>query len=265
VSAPRLYDIGGRRLALRQVGQGPLTVVLEMGLGAAGDAFADIARGVAAFTRVVWYDRAGLGASDPAATPPTSRTVSDLASDLHALLRAAAIPPPHILAGHSLGGLTVRYFQHAYPAEVAALVFIESAHEEQRERLLAALPPQAPDEPAAIADYRHALLHTWADPSANSEGIDNIANSALMRACGGLGALPLVVISRGLPQPPAGFSPDLIEARERAWRVMQDDLAARSSRSLHLIAERSGHLVNRDQPEIIVGAIRQALAMVEAR
>src|SRR5215469_4006553 len=93
---PRLVDVGPYRLALRKAGQGQFTVVLEMGVGAAGNFYDDIAQRVATFTRVVWYDHAGLGRSDPA---PTPRTVADLAADLHALLQAAQIPPPYVLMG----------------------------------------------------------------------------------------------------------------------------------------------------------------------
>jgi pimeloyl-ACP methyl ester carboxylesterase len=256
--AARRIDIGGRRLALRAMGRGQPAVVLEMGLGADGSFFDPIAQRMAAYTRVVWYDHAGLGRSDPA---PTPRTIADLAADLHALLRAAQIPLPYVLAGHSLGGLTVRFYQHQYPAEVAALVLIESAHEAQRERLLAALPPESGDEPPAVARYRHALLVNWADPTDNDERIDNLANTALLRDCAPLGRLPLVVVSRGRADAPAGFPPALVADRERAWRRMQCDLAALSSQSTHLIAERSGHLVNRDQPELVVEGIRQAVEL----
>jgi pimeloyl-ACP methyl ester carboxylesterase len=259
---PRLVDVGPYRLALREAGQGQFTVVLEMGVGAAGDFYDDIAQRVATFTRVVWYDHAGLGRSDPA---PLPRTVADLAGDLHALLSAIHIQPPYILVGHSLGGLTVRYYQRQYPREVAALVLIDSAHEEQRERLMAALPPETSDELPGVAQYRHALCVNWVDPTANPEGIDNSANSVLMRRCTHLDDLPLVVLSRGQAQAPAGLPRDLVTGRELAWRQMQSDLASLSSRSVHLIAERSGHLINQDEPEMVVEGIRRALALVRER
>lgn len=255
----RLIDVGGHRLAFRQAGQGRPTVVLEMGLGAAGCSYDVIAQRLAAFTHVVWYDHAGLGRSDPA---PRPRTIADLAADLHALLYTAHIPPPYVLAGHSLGGLSVRYYQQRYPTDVVALVLIDAAHEEQRERLLAALPPEAPDELPGVAQYRTALAVQWADPMANDEGIDNIANSALMRPCGPLGDLPLVVISRGRPQAPAGLPADLVARREQAWQHMQRDLAALSSRCVHEIAEHSGHLMHKEQPDKVVDGIRRALALV---
>lgn len=257
----RLVDVGGYQLALRQAGRGAPTVVLEMGLGAAGDFFDAVALQVAGFTRVVWYDHAGLGRSDPAPAP-TPRTVADLAADLHRLLHVAKIPPPYVLAGHSMGGLTARYYQRHYPSDIAALVLIDSAHEEQRERLLAALPAEAGDEPLAVAQYRHTLRVTWVDPAANAERIDNLANSSLMQQCTRLGRLPLVVVSRGRAQAPAGLPPDLVRRRERTWRQMQCDLAALSACSVHIIAERSGHLINQEQPDVVVQAIRQALALV---
>jgi pimeloyl-ACP methyl ester carboxylesterase len=257
----RLVDVGGYRLALRQAGRGEPTVVLEMGLGAAGDFVDEIARQVAEFTRVVWYDRAGLGRSDPAPTP-APRTVADLAADLHRLLHVAQIPAPYVLAGHSMGGLTARYYRQHHSSDIAALVLIESTHEEQRERLLAALPADVGDELLAVAQYRHALRVSWTDPKANAEQIDNLANSRLMRQCTRLDRLPLVVVSRGQAQAPAGLPPDLVARRERAWRELQCELAALSSRSVHLIAEHSGHLVNQDQPEMVVQGIRQALALV---
>jgi pimeloyl-ACP methyl ester carboxylesterase len=231
------YGVGGYRLALRQAGQGSPVIVLEMGLGASGSFFDDVASRCAALSRVAWYDHAGIGRSDPAPTRP--RTVADLAADLHALLHAAQIAAPYVLVGHSLGGLTARYYRQLYPADVAALVLIDAAHEEQRERLLAALPPEAMDEPPALVQYRAALTSTWEDPLANPEGIDNLANSDLMRRCAPLGDLPLVVVSRGRAQAPAGLAPDLVAQRERAWGQMQRELAALSSRSVHLIAERS--------------------------
>lgn len=260
VSAPRAVTIGGRRLVGWVRGAGEPTVVLEMGLGAAGAFYDDIARQVASFTRVVSYDRAGLGGSDPA---PKPRTIEDFVSDLHLLLHDSAIPGPFVLAGHSLGGLTVRFYRERYPAEVAALVLIDAAHEEQQQRLLALLPAESPDESADLARLRHAWSVEWLDPATNEEGIDNVANSAIMRDCGTLGAMPLVVISRGRPDRdatkyPAGFVEDV----EQAWRQMQLELARLSTKSSHIIASKSGHVVNRDAPEVIVAGIRQAIMSV---
>ena len=261
--APRLVDIGGRRLAMRDVGSGAPPVVLEMGLGAAGSFYDAVAEQLATHARTIWYDRAGLGQSDPAHTP---RTIADLVADLHAMLRGSHIPGPYVLVGHSLGGLTVRLYRERYPDEVAALVLIDSAHEDQRERQLAALPPQRADEPSALAQLRHALAVSWNDLHSNDERVDNLANTALMRACGTLDALPLVVISRGRPDRDlALFPPGVVDDLERVWHALQSELAQLSTDSRHIRAERSGHLVNRDQPELLVDEIARLMLRVRAK
>lgn len=263
LDAPLAVRVGERRLVGRVRGAGAPTVVLEMGLGAAGSFYDDIAQQVAAFTRVVSYDRAGLGGSDPA---PKPRTIEDIVADLHALLHTAAIPGPYVLVGHSLGGLTVRLYHERHPAEVATIVLIDAVHEEQRQRFLARLPPETASELADLARLRHVWSVDWLDPSANEEGIDNVANSELMRRCGTLGATPLVVISRGRPDRDATTYPvGFVEEIEQAWRQMQTELAALSSNSQRIIAYNSGHLINRDEPGVIVAAIQQVVTTIRAR
>lgn len=255
-----LANVGGRRLVGREAGNGIPTIVLEMGLGATGSFYDAIAEQLATFTRVVWYDRARLGQSDPA---PTPRTVQDLIFDLHALLHTAGIPSPYILVGHSLGGLTVRFYREHYPEEVAALVLIDSAHEEQQQRQLASLPVEQADELSTLAHLRHAWKVGWSNPLSNEEQIDNLANTELMRTCCPLGSTPLLVMSRGRPdRDPASYPPGVVEQLEQTWRQMQRELAGLSSRSTHLIAENSGHLVNKDAPELLVQAIREMVIQI---
>ena len=98
---PDFIDIGERHLAMWVRGHGLPTVVIEVGMGGTGSEFDAIARQVATFTHVVWYDRAGLGKSDPA---PSPRSILDIVSDLHRLLHITDITGPFIFAGHSLGG-----------------------------------------------------------------------------------------------------------------------------------------------------------------
>jgi Predicted hydrolases or acyltransferases (alpha/beta hydrolase superfamily) len=254
-----LLNIGGRRLAVKTAGEGVPTVVLEMGLGSPARTYDAIARQIAALTRVVWYDRAGLGSSDPA---PMPRTIQDLVLDLHTLLQKAALPGPYVLAGHSMGGHIARLYCERYPDEVAALVLIDASHEDQRERYLTVLPPQ-PNELPDLAHLRHIWESRWADPRQNDEMIDNLANSALLRSCHSLGNLPLVVLSRGRPmRDPAKYPAGLIEEMERLWLQMQRELARLSSQSRHLIASKSGHLIHEDEPAAIVEVIQQMVVQV---
>ncbi|HEU0243819.1 MAG TPA: alpha/beta fold hydrolase, partial [Candidatus Limnocylindrales bacterium] len=104
-------------------GTGSPTVVLEGGLGQGSDYFALIGPAVATTTRVCAYDRAGHGRSEPAAGPQDGMA---MARDLHALLAASGNHGPYVLAGHSSGGVYVRFFAAAYPDEVAGVVLLDA-------------------------------------------------------------------------------------------------------------------------------------------
>jgi len=79
---------------------------------------------MAEFTRTCWYDRAGVGWSDP---PPTPRTSASIVSDLHEALHRAGVPPPYVMAGGSVGGEYVHIYTARYPTDVAGLVLIDSS------------------------------------------------------------------------------------------------------------------------------------------
>jgi pimeloyl-ACP methyl ester carboxylesterase len=118
-----LVDVGGHRLFISCSGTGSPTVVLEGGLGQGSAYWARIVPEVASTTRVCAYDRAGRGRSEPADGPQDGAAI---ARDLHALLAASGNPGPYILAGHSSGGVYVRFFATAYPDEVTAVVLLDA-------------------------------------------------------------------------------------------------------------------------------------------
>jgi pimeloyl-ACP methyl ester carboxylesterase len=119
----RLVDLGTHRLHLLEAGcAGAPTVLLEAGLMSTLLSWTEIQRVLADSYRVVSYDRAGLGWSDPG---PMPRTAERIVTELHSLLEHAAIPPPYILVGHSFGGLTMPLFAARYPQETAGMVLVD--------------------------------------------------------------------------------------------------------------------------------------------
>ena len=97
---------------------------------------------VAKVTRVVAYDRAGLGWSEPS---PYPRDAATMALELHTMLSNADIKAPYILVGYSLGGVVARQFAAEYPNEVAGLVMVDSAHEQQMQHFPEALVKRVAD------------------------------------------------------------------------------------------------------------------------
>lgn len=138
----QMVTIGeGRRIHLYSLGAGEPAVILEAGISASSLNWLGVQRTLAAHTRVVAYDRSGLGWSDPGDSP---RTASNLAVELHAALQRGGVEPPYVLVGHSFGGLVVRRFASLYPAEVGGLVLVDPLRakewwpmSEDRRRMLA--------------------------------------------------------------------------------------------------------------------------------
>jgi pimeloyl-ACP methyl ester carboxylesterase len=110
------------------MGAGSPSVVIIPALGANALEWVRVLRAASADTTVCAYDRAGLEFSDP---QHGSVSIDAMADDLHAMLEAAGIGPPYVIAGHSMGGIVARRFRSRYPADVAGMLLIDSSHEDQ--------------------------------------------------------------------------------------------------------------------------------------
>jgi pimeloyl-ACP methyl ester carboxylesterase len=271
-----LVDIGGRRLYLECQGTGSPTVILESGYRGGGDGWSQDPRqpepsrlmvlpAVAGFPRVCAYDRPGtLIVRDDAPHPsrsdpvPMPRTAADLVADLHALLQAAGVPGPYVLAGHSLGGLVVRLYASTYPDAVGGLVLVDG-WSEQLQTLL------TPEQWAAYVRFLLLGLEAYPD----LERIDFAASAAQMRQAATappLRPLPLSVLAKSdsfnvPPDAGLGFP---IAALDQAWRAAQDELATLVPHARFSIASRSGHNIHQEQPALVSEAIRQVVAGVRA-
>ncbi len=149
----RFYQAGGRQLFVHRAGSGGPAVVFLPGGGAVGLDYWNVAQQAAEFTTSVVYDRAGTGWSE---RTDLRRTLAQVIDELREVLRAAAVPAPYVLVGHSLGGLYARYYATRFPAEVAGLVLLDPAHEEYTAHMPQELADQReawdPEQAAAIFD-----------------------------------------------------------------------------------------------------------------
>ncbi len=128
----RLVDVGGRRMNIICTGKGSPTVILEAGGNSDSTDWRLVQAAIGRHTRVCSYDRAGMGFSDPTASP---RDAGAIVRDLHALLHGARISPPYVLVGWSSGALYVRLYTDRYPNEVAGLVLVDPASEYYDEQI----------------------------------------------------------------------------------------------------------------------------------
>lgn len=280
----QLVDVGGRRLHLDCAGEGQSTVVLEAGGGQNSLTWGRVPSEVSRFTRVCSYDRAGLGWSDAGPDPRDARSAT---AELHALLRAADVPGPYVLVGHSLGGLYVRAYASRYPSEVAGIVMVDPTpvlgpdDTELRSLLgsgvplwlapaaariglhrLVVWPPAVEAVAASLPDgdreaYRATMYRTSAMPAGAAEQASMLASIDQARAAGSLGALPVEVLVNELDGPerqaaPARYIhrwPDLVR-RTREYADL-------SRHGRHRMVARTGHFVQLDRPQVVVDSVRQ--------
>lgn len=216
--------------------------------------------GVAAFTRVCSYDRAGMGYSDPGPSPRTARRI---ALELRQLLDRGGVDGPLVLVGASLGGFTVRVFASERPERVVGLVLVDASHEEQEldvPRIAPLMPflssvgvprilgmslglPLDSVAPSVRGAARATSFRTAAYHVAVDEIVHVRESAEQVRAGRHRLDIPLVVVTGG-------------RGSDAAWRDLQRDQVTLSRQGCQIVAEESGHVVAVSQPQAVVDAIR---------
>ena len=272
----RLVDVEGHRLHIWCTGSGDPTVVLDAGLGGTAFDWGHVQPGVAEFTRVCSYDRAGMGYSDEG---PRPRTSQQIVRELVTLLDGSAIDGRVVLVGGSYGGWNMRILTTAHDERVAGLVLVDARHEATGERFAAAgisenppwvawvarLAPVAayvgiarlvgfspgppPDSMApSVREFARATRFRSSAFASGADELESATESAeQVKSARRVLDIPLVVVSAGRRRSPQVA--DVLDSLQR-------DQLSLSKRSCQVMAARSGHGIVLQEPEIVVDAIR---------
>lgn len=249
---------------------GTPVVVFEAGAGNSLEVWSSVLPRVAEFAPVVAYDRAGLGQSAWDGTTSTPRSVS---TRLFRILREVGVDPPFVLVGYSWGGMLVRYAATHQPRGVAGLVLVDPGPMltlSRSERL-------APFDSigagrAGYNAYWEVLGKLFNDAPAPVRAEFNMVRGYMAIDATALEPLnpitvPAVVLmaAKYMPLPPgAAFPFDgrahfEVELRQR-MRVMHSWLASSPMGTL-VLSNHTDHAIPRDDPELIVWAVRRILAV----
>lgn len=281
----QLFEIDELTLHLDCRGEGSPTVIFESGLMSGSTNWILVQDELAAITRVCSYDRPGLDWSEPADKPLTAETV---ARRLHQLLLTAGIEGDKILVGMSAGGVFVREYYHRYGEDIVGMMLVDSSHEQQGNRLPAVsgaldmsvmlrlcswmapfgvirafgllddalLDLDLPESQMGVFRANAYQSHTCAAMLNESEGFQLEVRDPQPPAS--LGDLPLVVLSQGrIPEDDelAGFTREQVTAMRKTWDFLQLELTSLSTHSRRVIATRSGHLIQLEQPALVIAEI----------
>lgn len=265
----QMINIDTHKLHLYCSGEGQPSVIMDTGLGGLSLEWFRTQQLLAQSVKACVYDRAGYGWSEPG---PMPRTSSRIADELYLLLTRGRIQGPYVLVGHSFGGYTMQLFASRYPQETAGLVLVDASHPEQVERFLQ--PPiklntapsgngkiirfSQPRLPAGlpaelVPTARKLLLEGKARVALGNEYLNFRESASEVRKAGRLPDVPLVVVTRGThvwPKTRRG------EQMEKLWMDLQTELAGSVQQSAHIVAEKSGHHIHLDQPELVADSIQ---------
>lgn len=281
-----MVDVGGFRMHIRCTGHGSPTVILIGGLDDFSITWSLVQPAIARQTEVCSYDRAGLGWSEPS---PHPRTSTNMVRELHTLLVNANVQGPYVIVGHSFGGALAQLYIHEYPGEAVGLVLVDAAPTQlfkripswrnavqQKMNLFSVLAPfssagllsLAPNEipnrgfsGQALGEYRAISAATGYYATCVLENRMFEANLAEIHGAhiSSIGAIPLIVVSRGKWDPMPGLSETENEYARRAWADMQRELLQLSSNSKQVIATNSEHFIQLQQPQSVIDAIQKVI------
>jgi pimeloyl-ACP methyl ester carboxylesterase len=278
-----LVAVDDRMMHINCAGQGSPTVIFELGVGSASAAWSNVHKQVSMFTRACAYDRAGLGYSEP--TDQALRS-SNVAQRLEKLLRAAKIEDDLVLVGWSAGGVYIREFYRRYPERVEAMLFVDSSHEQQANRMpqtagsgsdpmlkiVRHLAPFGLVRMSGILNHRvergagsdelksnlkaiyhqsHILDTVWRESKAFDLDI------SATQPPSPVGDLPLIVLTRGIS--------DASQQEREAQNQLQQELTLLSTNGKQIIASESGHHIYADQPELLIESIEELVRLVRER
>ncbi len=281
--AGELVDVGDHQLHILSKGVGSPTVVFESGLDAAGSlSWSAVHDSIAQFTQAVAYDRAGILWSERGEGPKTG---AQIGQELYTLLKKSGHEGPYILVGHSLAGIIMRPFLDAHREEVAGLVLVDASHPEQLDRFpeeankMMKAPPAGLIKLASNFGFIRLFMGSMRLPATSPTDSCNIIGTARLpisirgvmdemsqlkilaeegQQYGQLDSLPLVVLTASNPDRYKSF-PDTTIGKQvnKVWQELQKDHLNLSTHSKQVMAEKSFHYIQFEQPELVIAAIRR--------
>lgn len=283
--AEQFCDLGTHRLHFVKKGEGGPTVIFESGLGQDDVVWAVVQEDIARDTTTISYDRAGLLWSERG---QNEKTIANISLELSQLLEKTNCPKPYVLVGHSLAGVMLRPFIRDHSDDIAAVIFVDVSHPLQLKKVSKELLAQNPQPSELVIKTVSELgifrsMFPWLVPSSNvlAEQQHNQHLRDYFYKCSGatfeearnveqmfadaekidtFGSVPLTVITGTSKSRTDVIQGEALKTEfMELWLSLQKDLLNLSTQSTQVEAANSGHMVQLQEPDIVIKAIRDAI------
>ncbi len=221
-----LYQVDGETAHLQCRGAGTPTLVFLGGKGFTTTTWDEFRATLGPDVRTCAWDYPGVGHS----TGAPMMTAARAAASLHGTLRAANVPRPVILVGHSVAGLTTRLYVGEHPADVAGVVLFDPT----------------------VASFARMF-----DDQEFRPGWDGTTSASQVEQVTTWPDIPFEILLHD----PAVYATREIwsEAVEAQWGADEAAFAALAPRGTVRVVQDSGHNVYRDAQAAAVAAVQRVL------
>lgn len=251
----RFVHINGKDQHILDIGSGQPVVVFVTGFGDDLNSYDSIQKALSKITRTISYDRAGLGKSE---LTVRNRSLDTLVFELNQILTNENIPEPYVLVGHSYGGHIVRYFTHLYPEKVAGMLLIDPSVEYLDDEI------RRSKAQAEIKSY-DSLYEHGRDPSW-AEGLKREADyfrsnetHIKTKTIEFPAKVPTTVITAmNVPESSRSF----LKGVNKMKVDLHKKWATSSPHIRHVLAQKSGHYIHYDEPELVINEIKTIVGTI---
>ena len=218
-------------------------VVFESGLGDDHSVWSrsTVASQINSSSDVLMYDRAGYGKSE---TGPNPRTIERLRSELESVIDKFSNGRKVILIGHSLGGMIIRDYAVKNPLKTAALLFVDSSHENFNH------PSQAEEDML----YEASKKANGANFGGTLEARDFIEDLQYISKIPPLPNVPAIVLTS--MQMDATHSLSV----KQNWYDAHELLKTGVTDFTHVATTKAGHYIMIDEPALVVDNFKLLLS-----
>ena len=236
----------GHALYLDCRGSGSPTLVLEAGMGSDSATWSPLHGELAGITRTCAYDRTGRGRSDGG----SAGDLAGMSGELTALLTTAGERPPYVIVGHSLGSVIGRVHASFERDDVAGLVLVDGFDPDIFDDAVVPLLGPIRDQ------YVGQTAGLWRLVG-SVEAID-VDDSRAQLAAADVTGLPIEVIvaPRVDGRLDAAANQRILDAEAAGYEALSP------GRVTYTLAWGASHMVQFDQPEVVIEAVRRIVKAV---